>query len=40
MKKGADEKLLIASLVREETTVKARWLAERLQMGVSPTSAV
>jgi len=30
MKKGADEKLLIASLVREETAVKARWLAERL----------
>ncbi len=29
MKKGADEKLLIASIVREETTVKARWLAER-----------
>ncbi|MFV2044793.1 MAG: hypothetical protein ACC700_16355, partial [Anaerolineales bacterium] len=33
MKKGADEKLLIAAIVREETVVKARWLAERLQMG-------
>ena len=33
MKKGAYEKLLIAAIVREETEVKARWLAGRLQMG-------
>jgi REP element-mobilizing transposase RayT len=33
MKKSADEKSLIAAIVREETTVKARWLAEKLHMG-------
>jgi REP element-mobilizing transposase RayT len=32
MKKSADEKSLIAAIVREETTVKASWVAEKLQM--------
>jgi REP element-mobilizing transposase RayT len=33
MKKSADEKSLIAAIVRKETTVKASWVAEKLQMG-------
>ena len=33
MKKGAGEKSLIAAIVRAETSVKASWVAERLQMG-------
>ena len=33
MKKSADEKSLIAAIVRAETSVKASWVAERLQMG-------
>lgn len=33
MKKGADEKSLIAAIVRAETSVRASWVAERLQMG-------
>ena len=33
MKKSADEKSLIAAIVRAQTSVKATWVAERLQMG-------
>jgi REP element-mobilizing transposase RayT len=33
MKKSADEKVLIAAIVRELTAVKVAWLATRLEMG-------
>ncbi len=33
MKKSADEKSLIAAIVRAETSVRASWVAQRLQMG-------
>lgn len=33
MRKSADEKSLIAAFARAETSVKASWLAGRLQMG-------
>ena len=33
MKKSAEEKSLIAAIVRAETSVKASWVAERLHMG-------
>jgi hypothetical protein len=33
MKKSGDEKSLIAAIVRAETSVRASWVAEKLQMG-------
>ncbi len=33
MKKSADEKSLIAAIARAETSVRASWVAQRLQMG-------
>ena len=33
MKTSADGKSLIAAIVRAETSVRASWVAERLQMG-------
>ena len=33
LKKSADEKGLIAIIIRSETTVRSAWLAEKLQMG-------
>ena len=33
LKKSADEKGLIAMIIRSDTTVRSAWLAEKLQMG-------
>ena len=33
MRKSAEEKCLIASIVREESAVKVSWLTEKLHMG-------
>ena len=33
LKKGADEKALIAWLIRKRTVVQNRWIANRLSMG-------